>query len=782
MPQMLQSKYARMKLKYSIADLAKITDCLIENPADLPITKHVVEQIFFDTRKIADASRGVFFALDGERRSGTSYIEDAYQRGVRYFVVPQHLDIKPYPEALFLRGDSALEALQKLASYHRSRFDIPVIAITGSVGKTIVKEWLFQLLSPKFNVVKSPKSYNSQLGVALSLLEINHSHQIALIEAGISQAGEMDALREMIQPNIGIFTAFGAAHKENFESVEVHFAEKIKLFQGTKKTYFSENIPVQDFPLNGINPTVVAKQDFEQDLSLSRMTDAASRMNLSMALAVAKDLGLAKEQLDLEIPRLIRPAMRMETLEGIHGITLINDTYNLDLDALKISLEYQLSIANKRNRTVLIALDENANNRNEIEAILAHFSLDKIVFYNEGDELDTRDFANSVLLVKGSRSRKSESLIKHFRMKVHNTRMEIDLTKIRSNLNYFRSKLKKDTKTLAMIKASSYGSGSDKMSLFLEENGVDYFGVAYADEGVELRKQGVKTPIIVMNVDEDAFESLLNYDLEPSLFDMEIMDSFVRYLIQMGREAFPIHVKLDTGMSRLGFTENELTTLFAFLHSQPEIKVKSIFSHLADADGDSDDFSAVQLERFQKMHHLFTSQLAYFFDAHILNTEGILKFTEHQYSMVRLGIGLYGICASKEDQKHLQEVVSWKTHVSQIKHIAIGQSVGYNRRFVANRDTYTATIPVGYADGFRRSLGSGVGSVVINGHFCPVLGNVCMDMAMVDVTDLAVEQGDEVEIIGATQNLVQVAAAMNTIVYEVLTGIAKRVPRIYLEE
>jgi alanine racemase len=495
------------------------------------------------------------------------------------------------------------------------------------------------------------------------------------------------------------------------------------------------------------------------------------------------EIGISKNTISDRIKDLPRLALRMETFDGINENLIINDTYNLDLDALSQSLEFQLSIANGKKRVAILAADSlNENQKIEIQNTLEKFKLDEVFFISNENLPSFDQIQQSVVLIKGTRVSQLQKIARLFQLKKHKTRVEIDFSAVKNNLNYFRSLTKIGTKMLVMVKASSYGSGAEKMAEFLEKSGVEYLGVAYADEGVELRKHGIKLPILVMNAEEEGFNDIIQYNLEPAIFSYKMMDDFVKALIMENIEEYPVHLKFDTGMRRLGFAPSEVEKVVELFQSQPEIKLQSVYSHLADSDNLLDaSYSLEQITIFNKICNHLSQKLNYPFDRHLLNTEGIARFPDADYEMVRLGIGIYGYSVNSPVQKELQPAIAWKSMVSQIKTIQPGESVGYSRKFVASKITKIGVIPVGYADGFRRSLGTGKGGFVIQGKWCPVVGSVCMDMTMVDITDVDTFEGDEVEIIGKTQTLNKLANAMETIPYEVLTSISKRVHRIYLE-
>lgn len=747
--------------------------------------------VVYDTRNILEGNKSIFFALSGSFRDGHQFISDAYNKGVRCFVISKKISFEEYPDAGFILVKDALHALQELAAFHRSKFAYPVVAISGSAGKTTVKEWIYHLLGQHKRIIRSPKSYNSQLGVALSLLELNDNCDLALIEAGISEPGEMLRLEQMIQPTHGIFTSFGRAHEENFKNTASHLKEKMTLFTHTRSTLFPSSMgltPEQEKEIHGI---AVSESSYKKDLQMIPFTDPVSINNALLAIAftrsvLGKDVDL-KEKL-ASLPQL---ALRMETFEGINGNTIINDTYNLDLDAFTHSLEYQLRLADKRRRVVILGMDESSKPKlRSIEDLVMQFQPEE--FYvldpNKEQSLDVQDelfhdIKDSIVLIKGTRKTDMQRYARHFRLKKHTTYVEIDLSAIRNNLEVFRKMLEPKTKLLAMVKAQSYGSGIEKMGEFLQKQGVDYLGVAYADEGVELRKKGITLPILVMNTEEEGFEDCIRYELEPAIFTIKQLDSFIRELILHGKNNYPVHLKIDTGMRRLGFEPKDMPQLVEIIKSQPEIYVKSVYSHLADADNRRDKrFTEHQIAQFKHACDYLSKCLQYSFTKHLSNSEGASNYPQAQFDMVRLGIGMYGISSNPAVKRKLLPVLNWYSAVSQVKKIKKGESVGYSRSFIADKEMQIAIIPVGYADGFRRSLSNGKGKVFINGKACQTLGRVCMDMIMVDVTGLKVQEGDKVELLGRHMNIEKLAEAMETIPYEVMTGISRRVHRVYLED
>ncbi len=769
-----------MNLQFTYQDfLTAISPEEVINPAP----NIEINSVAYDSRKLLPNSTAVFFALNGGNRSGVSFLADAYKKGVRIFVIPSTANIDYLSDTTYFIVKDTLKALQSLAKFHRANFKIPIVAITGSVGKTTIKEWSYHLLKQHFKVVRSPKSYNSQLGVAISLLEINSTHEIALIEAGISRPNEMSSLLDMIQPTIGIFTSFGSAHAYAFSSMKEHLLEKILLFKTSKTTYFSDSILLESVEKQNINGLEVdTESTIAPFIKSIPYQDTASKQNVALAISLAKHFKVEDESIHQNLVDLPRLALRLETFDGINGSTIINDTYNLDIDALIHSLEYQRSIASTKRKVAIIAtafLDEKYVT--QIKEIIASYQLDE-VYYLETTFYELPIIENSVILIKGSRKSNLEKIIRKFQLKKHKTRLEISLTAIKENLNLLRSYIRKECNLLVMVKASSYGSGAVKIASFLEKNGVNYLGVAYADEGIELRKNGINLPILVMNIEEDSFEDIINYKLEPTIYSFYVLDQFVRTLILLNIEAYPIHLKFDTGMKRLGFDMEDCDQLSEYLLAQPEVYIKSIYSHLADADNLHDNtFSEFQINSFEKITTYFKRILPYKFITHLTNTEGTINFPLAHFDMVRIGIGIYGYSSNEIISGKLIPTMNWKSIISQIKSVKKGQTIGYGKSYVAKKDMKIAIVPVGYADGLKRNLSNRVGHLYVQSIACPIVGNICMDMTMIDITGISVEEGMEVEIIGEHQSIMDVAKAAQTIPYEILTSIPLRVHRIYVE-
>ena len=736
----------------------------------------VITNVSYDTRKINSGESSLFFALNGAFRDGHSFVKDAYSKGVRHFVVSEKGITQKLDGANEILVSDTFEALQKLAAFHRSQFNYPVVAITGSYGKTTVKEWLSELISPEFKVVRSPKSYNSRLGVALSLLEMNPQADIALIEAGISEPGDMDVLVGMIQPTYGIFTGLGNAHRENFSSIEEHLEEKLILFKETKHFIFPSEMNLSKKNGSGVDPDSLG-----EFLNTFSSSDHVKRLNAALVIETAKKIGISDEKIQERVKQLTSLSMRLETFEGTRNTTIINDAYNLDEDSLRYALEYQLSNAVGQKRILVVGFGTKETELPVWISNLANeFSVDEVIIYEPNSKIESR-LSNASILIKGNRAAKLEKLAARLKLHQHQTYLQIDLAAIRENISHFKSKLNASTKLLCMVKASSYGSSATKIGHFLEHLGVNHLGVAYPNEGIELRESGVTLPILVMNCEEESFASCIEHDLEPAIFSLRQLESFIQQLILLGETNYPIHIKLETGMNRLGFSKNDINELVQKVQSQPEIIVKSIYSHLAEADVPNSAFTQEQITRFEKLSDRLTLELQNSPIRHVLNSEGIANYPESQFDMVRLGIGMYGHSSNEETARQLKPAINWFSAISQVKEVKKGDSVGYGRTFRAENDLKIAVIPVGYADGFRRNLSQGNGGVYIGGNYCPTVGNVCMDMIMVNVTGIDVQEKDTVEIIGKNQSIQELARKMDTIPYEVMTHFSPRIHRIYLE-
>jgi alanine racemase len=758
-----------LKLNYEYRKIAS----LLSSASELDT---IIDVIGYDSRKLSHQKNVLFFALNGVFRDGHAFIEDAYSKGVRHFIVMNQGCTNHLLDAHEIVVEDSFSALQTLAHFHRSQFDYPVVAITGSYGKTTVKEWLSEILSEGNKVVRSPKSYNSRLGVALSLFEMNDTADFALIEAGISEPGDMEYLSAMITPTHGIFTSLGAAHLENFDSKEELKKEKVALFKEAKMFIHPNSI---HFDEN--NSKAIDGEAFSSFRAEFPLANSVQWLNAQLAIAMAKELGVSDEIISRQLSKLAPLSMRLETFDGINNNLILNDAYNLDIDSLRHALEYQQVVAGDKPRIVIIGLTrQETKHADWINALVESFSPETFILHYP-DNTFNHSFENSSILIKGSREAKMEIIAGKFKRLKHQTFLQIDFGAIRDNIRVFKSNLRSKTKLLCMVKASSYGSDATKMGRFLEQLGVDYLGVAYPSEGVELREHGVKLPILVMNCEEDAFATCIAHKLEPAIYSLTQLDTFIQELILQGSSFYPIHLKLETGMNRLGFHADVVDGLIQKLNAQPEVHVASVYSHLAESNLENSIHVQDQIDRFKEMTAKIQAAIPYPILCHILNSEGIINYSEAQFDMVRLGIGMYGITENRLLKRKLSKAIEWYSAVSQIKSLKKGDAVGYGRGFIADKDMEIAVIPVGYADGYSRQLSNGVGGVYIQNSYCPTVGSVCMDMIMVDVTGLEIYEKDPVEIIGSNQSIYALAAQMGTIPYEVMTHFSMRMHRKFIE-
>jgi alanine racemase len=823
-------------LSYTISNIAQIIHATPTLYYDTDIAF-----LLIDSRKLIYPEQSLFFALNSSRKDGHDFIQDLYEKGVRNFVVRKGYQMLE-KNANYLFVEDPLQALQLLAIAHRAGFknELPVIGITGSNGKTIVKEWLYQLLQADYQIVRSPRSYNSQIGVPLSIWQMNETHTLAIFEAGISTNNEMELLEKMIQPSIGVFTGIGLSHNEGFENRKEKLAEKLKLFADAKQTILAINEMteeelqlIQQLPntftwsrksnanLHVVKETVAFKRTIitaviaerEEEIIIP-FTDPISIDNAITCWSVLKALGYSTSIIQERLLQLEPVEMRMQLKMGINNCYIINDSYSNDLSSLFLGLSYLKQQAAEQ-KTMLVLSDilqsgmsdavlyqqvANALKQYHIQRFVGigkNISAQKNLFASDGmkaifydstesflQEATHHLFQNEYILLKGARVFEFERISKWLEKQQHQTVMEINLTAMLHNLKSYQQKLQSSTKLMAMVKAFSYGSGSVEVARLLEFHKVDYLAVAYADEGVVLRKAGIRLPIMVMSPDEASFDSLLEYHLEPELFSNAIFHAFQQYLEKQAVKNFPIHIKFNTGMNRLGFEVEEANFLVTNIMRSDCFLVKSAFSHLAASeDPDLDTFTMEQAQLFDKACQELTNGLGYGFIRHISNTAAIFRKPALQYDMVRLGIGLYGVDPANETALSLQTVASLKSTIAQIRTVAQNDTVGYNRKGKLSRTSKIATVRIGYADGFNRRLGNGKTSMFVGGKLAPVIGNVCMDMTMIDVTDIpGVQEGDQVEIFGNHLSVQQLAAWSDTIPYEIMTGISQRVKRVYLEE
>lgn len=821
-------------MSYSLEKIASLigAHCFGEGEAQ-------IDWILNDSRSLAFPESTLFFALRSQRNDGHKYIPDLYRRGVRNFVVanlPENYEQK-YSDAHFLRVVSPLKALQRLAERHREEYDLPVVGVTGSNGKTVVKEWLYQLLSGSRNVTRSPRSYNSQVGVPLSVWLLNSRSEVGVFEAGISQPGEMSALRAIIQPTIGVMTNLGPAHQENFSSLQEKCLEKLSLFKDCQVVVYEADDPVvsecvDQAMLKGDHlawsrrdpnsPLFIRDVRKEETFTTVNYTylgtdgsytlpfvDEASIQNSIHCLAVCLYFRLPATDIAARMSRLEPVAMRLEVKQGVRGCTLINDSYNSDVNSLDIALDFMNRRPESRRRTLILSdilqsgmpVEElyakvaEMVNRRKVDRIIGvgpdimaqsqRFHMDKMFFVSSEALLQSGmldKLSNEVILLKGSRKFNFEAISEHLSLKVHETTLEVNLEAIVRNLNYYRSFMKPETKMVCMVKASAYGAGSVEIAKTLQDHRVDYLAVAVADEGADLRKAGITGNIIIMNPEMSTFNMLFQYDLEPEVYSFALLEALIKAAEKEGITNFPVHLKLDTGMHRLGFDpEHDLPALIDRLQHQTALLPRSVFSHFVGSDSpDFDAFSAHQFELFDKASRQLQEAFPYKILRHICNSAGIERFPERHLDMVRLGLGLYGI--DPIDNRVLNNVTTLKTTILQIHEVSPEDTVGYSRRGHLTRKSRIAAIPIGYADGLDRHLGCGHCYCLVNGQKAPYVGNICMDVCMIDVTDIDCKEGDTVEIFGDHLPVTVLSDVLGTIPYEVLTSVSERVKRVYFQE
>ncbi len=801
----------------------------------------VVTELAIDSRKIVVSSQALFFAIAGERHDGHRFIAEVYAKGVRAFVVNSTYAANQFPDAVFFSVDDTLIALQQVAATKRNASNIPVVGITGSNGKTIVKEWLYQLLSPDVNIVRSPKSYNSQVGVPLSVWKLGPEHGLALFEAGISEPGEMIRLERIIRPTIGILTNLGHAHDENFTSLKQKAHEKLDLFQHCDTLIYCKDYLIIEEELAHYvfvkRPRMFTwSRKSSADLQVGRIekhdgqtsiqaifqhrfiriaipfTDEASIENAIHCWALLLLSGRSDAQIAERMLLLTPVAMRLELKQGLNNCSVINDTYNSDLQSISIALDFLEQQHQHPKRTLILSdILQTGRTDNELYAEVAallrqkqvhriigigpHISAQAALFQSDASfypntaaflsNLPNLTFQDEAILLKGARTFGFEAIGQVLQQKTHQTVLEIDLGAIVHNLNLIRSLLKPETKLMAMVKASGYGSGSFEIARVLQFHRVHYLAVAYADEGIELRKAGITLPIMVMSPEEHTFDAMIRYDLEPEIYSMRALRALESVLGRGGMPTKPVrvHVKLNTGMNRLGFHERDLNELCVRLSNNRGIEVASIFSHLAASDSPKEDaFTRQQITALDRMSSIIMQHLGKTVPRHICNSFGILRFPEAQFDMVRLGIGLYGVAPDSPISHLLRNVSTLKSTITQLHHLQAGDTVGYGRLEHVLAPMVTATIPVGYADGLSRKHGNRKGHILVNGEPAPIIGSVCMDMIMVDVTDIPCNEGDEVIIFGEGYPIEEFARNAETISYEILTGISSRVKRVYFQE
>ena len=776
-----------------------------------------------DSRSLCFPEETLFFALKTERNDGHRYIDDLYRRGVRNFVVSQQPSADGQrPDANFLVVPSPLAALQRLAERHRDEFDIPIIGITGSNGKTMVKEWLYQVLSPDYVVTRSPKSYNSQIGVPLSVWLLNEQSQIGIFEAGISQLGEMERLADIIQPTIGVMTSLGAAHQENFRTLEEKCMEKLKLFHDAKVIIYNadDDLVSRCIRRSGFKGKKIGwrREELLSQYELPFLDEASIECSLAVA-ATALYLGVTHEQLRERMAQLEPVAMRLEVKEGQHGCTIINDSYNSDINSIDIALDFMA----RREHSPLPDAQQPAPKKTLILSDIYQSGKDSVTLYSEVNDLcvkrgvakligigpdissnsalftvqsseffaSTKEFLHSdafrqlhdeLILIKGARIFGFDKITERLEQKVHETILEVNLNAVVSNLNYYRSFLKPETKLVCMVKADAYGAGAVEVAKTLQDHRVDYLAVAVADEGVTLRRHGITQNIMIMNPEMTAFKTMFDYDLEPEVYSFRLMDALIHAAEQQGITGWPVHIKLDTGMHRLGFDpEKDIDEVIRRLKSQTAIIPRSVFSHFVGSDSDDfDNFSAMQFEKFDKASKKLQAAFSHKILRHMDNSAAIEHFPERQLDMCRLGLGLYGV--DPRDNHMLHTVSTLKTTILQLRHVPKEETVGYSRKGILQRDSIIGAIPIGYADGLNRRLGRGACYCLVNGQKAKYVGNICMDVAMIDVTDIPCHEGDVVEIFGEHLPVTVLSDVLETIPYEVLTSVSSRVKKVYYQD
>ena len=799
------------------------------------IKAYTITTLLTDSRRINNAPEGLFFALSG-RRNGHEFIASAYAAGVRNFVVNLGAELT-LPEANFLAVHDVLAALQTLAAWHRSRFNVEVIGITGSNGKTIVKEWLYQLMCADKNIVRNPKSYNSQIGVPLSVWQMNEQNDLGIFEAGISTTHEMEKLEAIIKPTIGVLTHIGPAHDEGFEDRRQKVVEKLGLFKHCRlliynyeqlidyqddikdKNCFTWSTQFKQADLFVFSGTVIslnfylrARYRGNEIESLIPFFDGASVENAIVCWATMLAMGYSAVEADKRLEHLNPVSMRLELKTGINDCSVIDDSYNSDIQSLEIALNF-LNQQNQHDKKTLILSDifqsglqpdvlyrQVADMITEKkvdkfiavgEALMAHeryFNVPEKHFFADTptmlQNLRPLNFKEETILIKGSRSFEFESISRALVQKAHETVMEINLNALLNNLNFYRGKLKPGVKVMAMVKAFSYGSGTFEVANMLQYNKVDYLAVAYIDEGVALRKTGIALPIMVLNPEPSAFDKLSEYKLEPVIYSFGLFDDYIKFAQDSNIVNYPVHLKIDTGMHRLGFEKFDVETLCDLLEENKYVRVQSVFSHLAASEtAEHDEFTSKQILNFERAFKQIEGALGYKVIKHINNTAGIIRWPNAQYDMVRLGIGLYGIDASVPvENTGLQPIASLKTSVSQVKKVLAGETISYNRSGSLLKDGKIATVRIGYADGYLRAFGNGIGKMLIKGKPVPTVGNITMDMCMLDVSGVDVREGDEVIVFDSQLRIEELAKQIGTIPYEILTNISQRVKRVYFYE
>ena len=813
-------------MNYTLKQISEITKSEIVGNQDIKI-----KNLAFDSRTIYSTKNTAFLAISTKKNSGQKYIETVIEKGIDTIITENKIDNSSINQII---TKNSVEFLQTLAKYHFEHSHINSIGITGSNGKTILKEWLYQCLSNEFVTVKSPKSFNSQIGLPLSILQIDKKHELGIFEVGISKPGEMEKQENVFHPKIGLLTHIGTAHSANFSSEEALIKEKLMLFKHSEIIFFNSDNELTGNLINQLysskilisyglksnnDITIISDvndrtQDikikyFEEEFSLPiNQRDEATLTNVLALIGILKQFNLSNLQIKEKIDALKAIEMRLESIEGIRNNLIINDSYNLDLDSLKIAFQ-NIKEYNKPQKALILTDFVEGKNAdqlyqevaaltneqkfnsvfligNEITKFERVFEAATFTFNNTTELIDNvaiNQIENHLILLKGARKFEIEKVKSYLELQKHDTVLEVNLNSILHNINVHRALLKPETKMMAMVKAYSYGLGGYEIAEFLQHHHIDYLGVAYADEGVDLRKSGITTPIMVMNPEQHSYNIIIDYNLEPEIYSFRVLELFNEKLNQKGiQQRYPLHIKLETGMHRLGFKKHELGDLIKKLNSM-NVKVQSIFSHLSSSDDEGEkEYTLQQIHIFNENSLKLMAGLNNQPIRHILNTSGIVNFSAYQFDMVRIGIGMVGVSANVEIKKQLKSAVTFKTVISQISAVKEGESVGYNRKFKATQNTNIATIPVGYADGIPRLVGNNVGFVGIRKNLFPIVGNVCMDMMMIDLGDFLAKEGEEVIIFNSNPSLEDFAAYCKTISYEVLTSISRRVKRIYIKD
>ena len=815
-------------MNYTTKEIAEITQSQIIGDKNLQI-----HHIAFDSRNIYSTLKTAFIAINTHKNSGEKYISQAIEKGIKVIISENFYS--EYDGITWIIVENSVKFLQDLAHYHIENQPIKTIGITGSNGKTIVKEWLYQCLWNEFPTVKSPKSFNSQIGLPISLLQTSEKHQVGIFEVGISKPNEMKTLEEIFSPKIGILTHIGTAHSSNFENELQLIKEKLILFKNSEiiiyngdneqvckeiKTQYSDKKLIS-FGLKAHNDVKIIcdykdrnqeilVQYFSEKLSFpANQRDEATLTNALAVICILKEFGFTNEKIVEKINNLKAVEMRLESVNGVRNNLIINDSFNLDLDSLIIAYQF-INQYNRDEKTLVLSdifdvknddvslyhkVAEITNQQNfkqiflvgnQISRFQEKFNAKTYTFSTTKELLESQQLnsiENQLILLKGARIFEFEKIKSHLELQKHDTVLEINLNAILHNINVHKSLLKPETKMCAMVKAYSYGLGGYEIAEFLQHHHIDYLGVAYADEGVDLRKNGITTPILVMNPEQGSYDVIIDYNLEPEIYSLRVLELFANQLQLKGiQQKYPIHIKVETGMHRLGFKEHEIDELVENLKKY-NVKVASIFSHLSSADvPEEDDYTMEQIHTFQRVSSKISEALGYQPIRHILNTAGITYYSDYQFEMVRIGIGMVGISANPEVKKQLQSAVTFKTVISQISEVKQGESIGYNRKYKAEKDTRIATIPVGYADGIPRLIGNKKGFVGIQNQKVSIVGNICMDMLMVDLQNIKAKEGDEVIIFNGNPTLEEFSGYCQTIPYEVLTSISRRVKRIYIKD